>query len=175
VLIPGVALKDTVVLVDTNVMIEAVRTKCWNAVTGSLRLETVEECRDEAGRGTRGRSGYVAVGQGDLDRLSAVHPVTDLDRAVFGLEYAAAQNMDPGERDLFAHAYGRATGGDNVWVISSADRACVRAAVALGWQDRIHSLGALVTAVGARVSAPLADHFGERWLSDFRTACLLGR
>ncbi len=117
----------------------------------------------------------MAVGGTDLDRLSAVHPVTDLERAVFGLEYAGAQNMDPGERDLFAHAYGRAAGGDDVWVISSADKACVRAAVALGWNDRIHSLGALVAAIGARASAPLAEHFSERWLSDFRTACLLGR
>lgn len=83
-LIPGVAPKDTVVLVDTNVMIEAVRTRCWNALTGSLRLETVEECRDEAGRGSYGRSGYVAVSQGDLGRLSAVHPVTGLEARASG-------------------------------------------------------------------------------------------
>ena len=174
-LIPGVAVKATVVLADTNVMIEAVRTRCWNALTGSLRVETVEECHDEAGRGSYGRSGYVEVGPGDLDRLAAVHAVTDLDRAVFGLAYADAQNMDAGERDLFAHAYGRAAGGDEEWVITSADKACIRAAVTLGWSDRVHSLGALATAVGARPGVPLAEHFGERWLSDFRTACLLGR
>jgi hypothetical protein len=171
----GGGAKATVVLVDTNVVIEAIRTKCWNAVTGGLRVETVAECRDEARRGDRHRTGYVAVTDEDLDRLAAVHRVDDLQRAMFGLGYPDAQNMDAGERDLFAHAYSRAADGDDVWILCSADKAAVRAAVALGWQDRLQSLGGVVAAVGARVSTPLADHFGERWLSDFRTACLLGR
>lgn len=162
-------------LVDTNVVIEAVRTKCWNALTGGLRVETVEECRDEALRGDRGRPGYVAVGEGDLSRLAAVHRVTELERATFGMEYPDAQNMDAGERDLFAHAYARAAGSDSVWLLCSPDRASIRAAVALGWHDRLRSLAALAEAVGARASAPLADHFGKRWLSDFRTICLLKR
>jgi hypothetical protein len=163
------------VLVDTNVIIEAIRTRCWNALTGGLRVETVAECRDEARRGDRHRAGYVAVTDEDLDRLAGVHLVDDLERAMFGLGYPEAQNMDAGERDLFAHAYGRAAAGDDVWILCSADKAAIRAAVALGWQDQRRSLGGLVSTVGARVSAPLADHFGERWLSDFRTASILGR
>jgi hypothetical protein len=117
----------------------------------------------------------VAVTDEDLDRLAGVHPVNDLERAMLGLGYPEAQNMDAGERDLFAHAHGRAARGDDVWILCSADKAAIRAAVTLGWQDRLQSLGGLVSAVGARPGAPLADHFGERWLSDFRTACLLGR
>lgn len=109
-LLDGVAPKDTVVLVDTNVMLEAVRTRCWNALTGGLRLETVEECRDEALRGDRGRPGYRPVSVQNLARLRTVHPVTALERVTFGMAYADAQNMDAGERDLFAHAYGRVTG-----------------------------------------------------------------
>lgn len=46
--------KYTVVLVDTNVVMEAVRTHCWNAMAGGLWVETVEECREEALRGDRG-------------------------------------------------------------------------------------------------------------------------
>ena len=111
----------------------------------------------------------------ELDRLAAVHHVDDLERAMFGLGYPEAQNMDAGEPDLFAHAYGRVARGDDVWILCSADKAAVRAAVALGWKDQLQSLAALVSTVGARVSTPLADHFGERWLSEFRTACLLGR
>lgn len=174
-LLPRTSLRDTVVLVDTNVIIESVRKGCWNALTGGLRVETVEECRDEAGRGDRGRAGYVAVTEVHLQRLAQVHAVTELERAVFGLSYADAANMDPGERDLFTHAYERAGKGDEVWILCSPDRACIRAAVALGWADRIRSLEVLANAVGARPSPPLAGHFGERWLSDFRTACLLGR
>jgi hypothetical protein len=175
VLIPGRTLRDTVALVDTNVMIEAVRVRCWNALSGALRLETVAECRDEAGRGDRSRPGYVPVSEADLARLSKVHPVTDLERAVFGLAYGGSQNMDGGERDLFAHAYARSSAGDPTWVICSPDRASIRAAVALGWRDQTRSLGELAAAVGARPNPPLADHFGERWLSDLCTAYLLGR
>jgi hypothetical protein len=83
VLLDGVARKDTVVLVDTNVVMEAVRTRCWNALTGGLRVETVEECRDEALRGDRGRPGYLPVSEQDLARIRNVHPVTPLERSVF--------------------------------------------------------------------------------------------
>jgi hypothetical protein len=173
VLLDGVAHKDTVVLVDTNVVMEAVRTRCWNAVTGGLRVETVEECRDEALRGDRGRPGYLPVSEQDLARMRKVHPVSALERATFGMAYQEARNMDRGERDLFAHAYARVSRGDSVWIVSSADRACVRAAVALGWHERMHSLGALAAAVGAHPPA-LLEQFGERWLSQVRTAYLLG-
>jgi len=173
VLLAGVARRETVVLVDTNVVLEAVRTRCWNAVTGGLRVETVEECRDEALRGDRGRPGYLPVSEQDLARIGAVHPVSALERATFAMAYADAQNMDAGERDLFAHAFGRVARGDDVWVLCSSDKACVRAAVALGWQERMHSLAALATAVGANPRPPLLDHHGERWLSNLRTEYLL--
>lgn len=172
-LLDGLARKDTVVLVDTNVMLEAVRTRCWNALTGGLRVETVEECRDEALRGDRGRPGYLPVSAQDLARIRGVHPVSALERATFGMAYEDAQNMDPGERDLFAHACARASRGDAVWVLCSADKACVRAAVALGWHERMHSLGTLAAAVGTHPHPALLDHYGERWLSRVRTEYLL--
>jgi hypothetical protein len=174
VLLDGVARKDTVVLVDTNVVMEAVRTRCWNALTGGLCVETVEECRDEALRGDRGRPGYLPVSEQDLARIRKVHPVTPLERVTFGMAYQDARNMDQGERDLFAHAYARAARGDSVWILSSADRACMRAAVALGWHERMCSLGALAAAVGAHPNPTLLDQYGERWLSQVRTGYLLG-
>ena len=172
-LLPGVPRGDTVVLVDTNVVMEAVRTRCWNAITGGVRVETVEECRDEARRGDRGRPGYLPVSDADLARMRAVHGVGEMERVTFSLAYPDAQNMDAGERDLFAHAFARSARGDDVWIVCSADKACVRAAVALGWHERMHSLGALVAAVGAVPRPALLDHFGERWLSTCRTEFLL--
>jgi hypothetical protein len=169
-----VARQDTVVLVDTNVVMEAIRTRCWNALTGGLYVETVEECRDEALRGDRGRPGYLPVSEQDLARVRTVHPVTALERATFGMAYQDARNMDRGERDLFAHAFARAARGDSVWIVSSADRACVRAAVALGWHERMCSLGALAAAVGAHPAPALLDQYGERWLSRVRMGYLLG-
>jgi hypothetical protein len=174
VLLDGVARKDTVVLVDTNVVMEAVRTRCWNAVSGGLCIETVEECRDEALRGDRGRPDYLPVSEQDLARIRNVHPVSALERATFALAYGDAAGMDAGERDLFAHAYGRMTRGDSVWVVSSADQACVRASVALGWHERMYSLASLAAAVGANPNPALLAHHTERWLAHVRTKYLLG-
>lgn len=162
------------VLVDTNVILEAVRTRCWNAVSGALRMETVEECREETRRGDGTRAGYVPVTEADLDRLAAVHVVTATERAVFLLARPDAQGLDAGERDLFAHAYARMERGDDVWLVCSADRTAIRVALGLGWGDRIRSLGALVEDVGAQPRHPLSRHYGEPWLREFRTACLLG-
>lgn len=161
------------VLADTNVIIEAVRTRCWNALTGALRIESVETCRDEALAGNPHRAGYVTVGAGDLARLGAVHPVSVLERATFGIHYPNAAGMDDGERDLFAHAYRRASAGDDLWLLCSPDRASIRAAVALGWAERLESLEALVERVGGRCNPPLAEHFGKRWLAESRTRFLL--
>jgi hypothetical protein len=139
-----------------------------------LRVETVEECRDEALRGDRGRPGYLPVSPQDLARIRSVHPVSDLERVTFAMAYPGAGSMDDGERDLFVHAYARVSRGDAVWIVCSADRACVRAAVALGWHERMHSLGALAAAVGANPNPPLVEQYGERWLSRVRTEYLLG-
>lgn len=71
-----------------------------------------------------------------------------MERATFALQYADASNLDAGERDLMAHGLACLADGDSLWVVCSPDRASVRAAVALGWADRMHSLEALIEAVG---------------------------
>jgi len=122
-------------------------------------------------RGTKGhpgRPGYVAISDAQLERLSRVHRVTPVEQAAFSLAYAGADGMDDGERDLFAHAYGRA---DDAWLLCSPDKASIRAAVALGWGDRLCSLGALATRVGARPA--LRVQFEEAWLAEWRTHFLL--
>lgn len=165
--------RSRVILVDTNAIIEAVRSRCWNAITGAaaLALETVEECRDEAQRGNHSRPGYVPVSDTQLARLHAVHGVTELERVTFTIAYPDAEGMDLGERDLFAHAFARAQRGDDVWVVCSPDKASILAAVTLGWADRVVSLEDIARSVGARPT--LAEHFGEAWLSATRTAIRL--
>ncbi|MFZ2492834.1 MAG: hypothetical protein WA208_15235 [Thermoanaerobaculia bacterium] len=157
-------------LVDTNVIIEAVRTGCWRAITGRFVVETVEECTLEAKRGEADRSGYVVVSDNDISRLALIHIVSEEQRAALVLEYPDASGMDPGERDLFAHARSRA---DETWVILSPDKASVRAAVRLGWPDRIRSLGALIQSTGTRPSQKLKRQFEEAWLVEWRTHFML--
>lgn len=173
-LLEGVPLRKTVVLVDTNVIIEAVRTGTWNALAGSLQVETVEECCAEARRGDATRSSYVTVQEEDLGRLHAIHAISKHERATYLLADPEAVGLDPGERDLFAHAYRRATAGDALWVLCSSDKAAIRAAVRIALADQLKSLEAACTAVGAQPKKVLKSHHQEIFLSKYRTEYLLG-
>lgn len=156
-----------VVLVDTNIIIEAVRTHCWNALTSHCTVETAEKCMEEARTGDPMRRHYVPVTAEDLQRISAVRDVSHAEHVQLAVILPMADELDAGERHLFAHALGR---GD-AWIASCADRAALKAAFALGWRDRFVSLEALARDVGARPD--LKQHFRERWLSEVRTAFLL--
>lgn len=172
-IIDDVPLARTIVLVDTNAIIESVRTGTWNALTGGLLFETVEKCVEEAEAGDSTNPSYVAVSGKDLSRLAKVHRVSEKDRANHLLADPDAMGMDAGERDLFAHAHSRELTGDSVWVICSPDKASIRAAVRIGWADRLVSLERLANEVGARPKPSFKQHFGEKFLSRFRTEYLL--
>ena len=165
-------LESTVVLIDTNAIIEATRTSVWNALTGGLVIQSVEECVEECGRET-GRSSYVPVSKKELGRLASVHRVSDEQRATYLLADGESMGMDAGERDLFAYAWSRERAGDSEWLICSPDKASIRAAVRVGWPDRLVALESLATRVGARPTLPFRDHFREQFLSRYRTEFLL--
>lgn len=167
--------RSDVVLVDAMVIIEAVRIGVWNAITSAFTVETVQECVDETRRGPAHAAGYVPVSAGALGRLREVHPVSEEERAALTLRYGPASSMHDGERDLFAHAWAREAAGDSAWVVSSPDHASVRAAVALGLGDRMHSLEELIRRAGARPSLPMRSHHSNDWLANSRTLRLLGQ
>jgi hypothetical protein len=156
-----------VVLVDTNIIIEAVRTRCWNALVGHFTLETVDKCLEEARTGDPMRRAYVAVDTEQLKGVGMAHSVSSVEMARLAVTLPTADQLDAGERELFAHALGRT----DAWIAGCADRAALKAAFALGWKDRIVSLEALAHVAGARPK--LKRHLRERWLSDVRTAFLL--
>ena len=129
------------VLFDTNVIIEAVRTQCWNAITGQVSIETVGACRVEALAGSAATiRNYVPV-------------------------VPRADSLDEGEHDLLAHAYARS----EPFLLCSPDKAAIRAAVALGIGDRLVSLDELVAEVGARPRPALREQFTSSWLVSFRS------
>jgi hypothetical protein len=156
------------ILVDTNIIIEAIRTRCWNALGSHFSVETVETCLEEALTGDPLRPGYVQVNPAQLKNgVSKSHPVSSLETTRLTLACPTANELDPGEKQLLAHAMGR----KDEWMFVCADRAAVKAVFALGWIERVASLEALVRAAGAWPN--LKFHFTERWLSDIRTAFLL--
>jgi len=64
---------------DTNVIIEAHRTRCWRAVVNAFNVETVEKCCEEAATGDKRRSGYVVVDVEAVKNSILIHPVTLLE------------------------------------------------------------------------------------------------
>ena len=72
----------TVVLVDTNTIIEAHRTGTWPALSGGYRIETVEECVTETQTGFQRRRREETIVAKELRAsMASVHAVGDRERA----------------------------------------------------------------------------------------------
>ena len=158
-----------IVLVDSMIVIEAVRTRCWNAITGMLRVVTVGECAAELRSGEHTSPGYVPVGENDIERMEVV-PVPDAAAVTFRLKHPKADGLDPAERELLAHALDR----NDVFFISSCDKAVVRTVHDMGLLDQLVSLEAVATATGARPGPRLKVQHTETRMSEWRTAVRLG-
>ncbi len=158
-----------VYLFDTNAIIESVRVGAWNALTGGLSIQTVEEVRSECRRGDRFRTGYVAVTEEDVARMSAIHQVPPAGRASIEL-MPKSDGLHDGEKDLFWYALNNRQ--RYRWVCSP-DGGSIRFAVAHQLQDDMISLEKACDHVG-HSSAGLAHHFTEQWLVRKRTAAILG-
>ena len=85
------------------IIIEAVRTGCWKAISGQQHVVTVTTCADELRSGDSNAPGYVTVTDDDLARAT-VEPLPPLAAAKFRLQYPDADGLDAGERDLLALA-----------------------------------------------------------------------
>lgn len=164
--------RGQVVLVDTNIIIEAVRTGSWNAITSHFSIQTVEKCCEEARTGEAHRPGYVVVGESALRTRLKVHKVSGVMLFELGQRYPDADRLDAGERHLWAHALER----NDEWLAACSDRAAVNAAVRLRWEDRLISLEELVSAAGARSALKrLKEQFSSARLSAWKTAALIAR
>jgi hypothetical protein len=164
------------VLVDTCVIIEAFRTNCWRALCQHFAVETVERCVTECCSGDPLKAGYVPIAREELERgLSKVHEVTDTMLVTLALEREGLPALDDGELHLVAwlHAYPAEA---IVTVISTADRAAVRAVHVLRLLDQVKSLQDLGKAAGVdrKQLSALKQHFTEDWLSALRTQLRMG-
>ena len=109
-------------LVDTNTIIEAHRTRAWAALFGGWRVETVEDCVTETQTGFQQRRPEQSIAADKLRAsLTAVHAVTDRQRAELALRVQDIA-LDVGEESLWAHAVGRS----DRWVLCGPDKASLR-------------------------------------------------
>lgn len=147
------------VLVDTNVILEAHRTSSWRALSSRYPLETAETCVEETQTGAQRRRPEQRIDEAELrGALKAVHQVAPRDRAAAALRDGHFATLDPGERDLWAHAIAR----DDAWVLCGPDKASLRLGVRLGLRDRLVALEALLEAIGFK-ARDLKRNYTKKW------------
>jgi hypothetical protein len=163
------------VLVDTCVIIEAFRVNCWKALCKHFSVETVECCLIECCTGDPLRPGRVPIPRQDLvSGLAAMHVVDKEMLATLALEQPELPALDDGELHMMAwlHAHPK----DAVLtVISTADRAAIRATHVMEVLERVTSLQELAkkAGVGPKQLNLLQHHFLEEWLSDIRLQLMM--
>jgi hypothetical protein len=157
-----------VVYVDTNVVIEATRTACWATLIQHFDVRTVEVVRQEAQSGKGRGKGYVPVDASVFDANVKVEKVSQVQIAAAQLRSTLIAQIDAGERELLAYV---ATQDKNALLLSTGDRAAVRAACALGLDNQLRSLEELAQKCGQQPD--VAEWFTKAWLSRVRTECLL--
>ena len=148
-----------IVLVDTNVILEAHRTGSWRALAGGYPVETVEDCVAETQAGSQRRRAAIRVNESELrDSVKAVHSVGERERATLAVRITGI-TLDRGEASLWAHALSRT----DAWVLCGPDRASLRCGVRLGFRQRLMSLEELLDDVGYRSRTNLRPAYTKRW------------
>lgn len=166
----------SIVLVDTNVVLECHRTNTWAALSGGYRVQTTEMCVRETQTGVQKLTPEQYV---DPDQLrasvDAVHTVGDREYATLELNALDLPELDDGERSLWAHALSR---GDHDWYFCGPDVASLRCGVMLGYQERLTPLEKLLTRVGYRNTTALKRQYTSRWhrrkVAELALDCLSG-
>lgn len=158
------------VLVDTCVIIEAIRINCWKALCQHLCVETVQCCVDECCNGDPLTPGRVPIVRDELvGSLTKVHVVSDLMLASLKLENDNLPALDDGELHMMAWLHSNPSEAI-LTMVSTADRAAVRAAHVLKLLDRVISLQELAQSahIGAKQLVKLERHYTQDWLSTLR-------
>lgn len=167
------------VFLDANVIIEAFRISVWSELSQARALETVHECEREALTGGITKAGKPSVrvdAQALRAGLKCSHPVTRDERTALTKVHRACGEMDPGEKDLFAHLFAHRQPLPPLIVVSSGDKGVVVRAKDLGWLSNLVSLEELLQGCGvSKAKMGLLDTpHHVSFLSEVRTKVLLG-
>ena len=165
------------VFADTNVILEAFRTRCWTAISTHFSVETVEKCVEETLTGDPSDPRHIAVPPTDLQTgLAAQHPGTRKELAALVATQPGCMTLDDGEKHLFAWLHASKLLPSNVIVVTTADKAALVASHGLGWLNYMTSLEDLArkAGVGRGNLDALALQHREDWLSSIKTKIRLG-
>lgn len=157
------------VFVDTCIIIEAFRTNTWAALCQHFDVETVEKCVEECSTGDPLDPNRTLVPAARLRQdLAQCHPVT-FDHLLGLRGVAGLPGIDDGELHLLAWLHAHRPIDASV-LLSTADRAAVRAAHVLHLMHQVASLEALAKAAGVNKAklSTFREQFCEAWMSDAR-------
>jgi hypothetical protein len=157
-----------ILYVDTCVVIEATRTACWNAVAGQFEIRTVAEVYKELATKPDAVHGYVNVDLKAFRQQAAIEQNQPKALLQAAAKSAAITALDPGERDLLAHAF---VMSGTRRLVTTGDKAAVRIACSLGLSDRLISLEEVADRSGQKPA--LNSWYTNKWLSDQKTTYLL--
>lgn len=161
-----------IVLIDTNVIIEAHRVSRWKNLSSNFELHTVEKVIEETQTGYQKRANEEQIDQQDLvASFSNIYKVSKSEIAVTVLTSPEISNLDAGERDLLIYA-SKCTG--DCWLISSPDSAAMRAAHKQGWLNKIVSLESLLETINCPAKIELKDNYTKKWDETKKSQIRLG-
>lgn len=153
--------RDDLILVDTNVIIEAHRAKVLNELLGCLNLATVEMCITETQTGAQNRDPKHHIDEALMREKMTVYAPTEEEIVMAAMAYPGLAEVDAGECHLLSQAYLLLDAG--VWFLSSPDRHPMRLAIEYGWRDHLVSLEEVCRLANPSRKFNLRDNFTEAW------------
>jgi len=169
-------MSKTRIFVDTNIILEAFRINCWNALCQKYTIETVEKCIEESLSGNPNNPQHIPVKRKNLVKgLTAIHDPDKKDIANLRLNYPETQGLDDGELHLIAWLYAQKIVPDALIQISTADKAAIVSISILGWLDSVTSLEQLLSGVGITKQQleKLREQYCSNWLKRIKTKICL--
>lgn len=153
--------RGDLILVDTNVIIEAHRVRCWAGMANQFRLVTVAEVFKETQTGHQNRTEEQNVDPALLrEQLSQIAEVNKTELATIDIDFPD-HGLDPGEHHLVAYAR---TLEEPAWLLNSPDIGTIRVCNQAGWLDQLISLEAMATTLGMPHRNQLRGNYTEAWL-----------
>ncbi len=150
-----------IVLVDTNVILEAHRVSRWEHLSKNFKIHTVDKVIEETQTGYQKRAKEELIDQKELSSsVALIYSVSDEERIQCMLDASSVSQLDDGEKDLLIYASKLGVG---CWLLSSPDTAAMRAAHDQGWLERVVSLESLLEAINCKSDKPLRENYTEKW------------
>lgn len=152
--------RDDLVLVDTNVIIEAHRVDVLAELIATLNVATVEACVRETQTGAQNRMPHHHIDESLLRQSMTIFSPSadDIFQAAYAISGLA--DVDEGELHLLTQAW---LLKNSVWFACSPDRHPMRIAIEYGWRERLVSLERLVLLANKNRRVSLRQQYQEDW------------